>query len=136
MGAHVRPQGCSGSQPQDKACALLCRCLETYTMWIQSREPHEQNARRAAYRAALEDLYVFLYPDLQNLVIRWLLGRVGSDITDDQSQLLVMHEVVDAYVMNVFAAITPILPNIVVEEHTDVHAELLTLAEQSLYNQL
>ena len=134
MAVHRHLQGYSGSQPHDKAHSLVCRCMEAHKSWAQARDPHKQMIGRQAYRAALEDLYQFLYVDLQSLIIQWLLRRVGPELLDEQSQLLVMHEVVDAYVMNVFAVIASTVPNMSIGDHTDVYAELITLAEHSLYS--
>jgi hypothetical protein len=132
MGVLTRPKGCSGAQQLGEAAMILCSYLEAFASWKKARDSYEQNTRRAVFRAALEELYQFLYPDIKQRVT-WFLKRVETHTTDEQSQLLVMNEVVDAYVMNVFASITPALPTIVIEEQTDVHAELLALVEQNLY---
>jgi len=103
-------------------------------MWKKARDQQEQIARCATFRSALEELYQYLYPELKHYVMSWLLNRVDKSTIDEPSQQFVMSEVVDAYVMNVFNAITPALSTLEIEEQEDVHAELLALVEQSLYN--
>lgn len=110
---------------------LILRYQATFAQWTKARNISEQGRLKAESRGIIADLYQVLYFDLKDQVERWLKRRV--EIKQDSSEI--ERDLVDVDVMAVFHAILPALPDLEINQQTNLDAELFALVENALSKQ-
>ena len=134
MARLFRLRGLSKSESEhDTMHALVCRCQETYEAWRLADDLHERNELSRIYRAQLEELFQIFEPELKPLVQRWFHGRFGYADQADHDSALLINEIIDVFVKNIFAYLVHMLPRLPGDAQTDMKARLLELAEASLF---
>jgi hypothetical protein len=112
--------------------ALVSRCQETYQAWRQAVDSHQRNELSRIYRSQLEELFQILEPELTPLVQRWFHERFGYANQADRDSMLLVNEIIDVFVKNIFAYLAHTLPGLPGDEQTAMKTRLLELAEASL----
>jgi hypothetical protein len=129
---HIR--NCEELQASTAAHVAVCRCQQALRAWKRTSNPETKNQLRQDYSLTLEALFQLLRADLGAMVHQWLLRCVPPQISASQERQPVIQEVEYHLALNIFTAVVQALPDLILDAKTDLHGQLLAIAQRSLYN--